>query len=387
MSSSIQFKVSPLQIPMKVGFKHASAERTVSESIWVEASRSGKIGLGEGCPRVYVTGEELPSAVEWAEKTVAELSAIENVEQIHTFVKANKSAIDKNPSAWCAIELALLDLLAKEKGISIEALLGVSEDKASFQYSAVLSADEELKFQKTLEKYMKFGFNDFKLKAVATLDEDIKRIETIKSYVEPRLKLLWPPVRVAASLYAARSPFEYRLRIDGNNAWAGREAEIDPLLDQSPIKIWAVEEPYAARDFAALSDLSQRKKVGIILDESLCNAGDFEAANQLPGQWIGNLRVSKLGGLIRSLDVVRKLKAAGWQVIVGAQVGETSVLSRAALVVATEAGMSLTAQEGAFGTLLLERDQVSPEIKFGLAGVLKHRKGDQGLGLQLSKKN
>lgn len=386
MNPSIQFRISPLQIPMKVGFKHASAERTVSESIWVEASRGALTGLGEGCPRVYVTGEQLPTAIEWAEQIVSQLGSIESLEQLQSFVEKHSDAIDSNPSAWCAIELALLDLLSKEQSVSIENLLGVSEDKVSFQYSAVLSADEELKFQKTLEKYMRFGFSDFKLKAVASLEEDIKRIETIKSYVEPRMKLLWPPVRVAASLYAARSPFEYRLRIDGNNAWAGREAEIDPLLEQSPIKIWAIEEPYAARDFQALSQLSLRKDVGIILDESLCNVSDFKAANRLPGRWIGNLRVSKLGGLLRSLDVVRKLKTAGWQVIVGAQVGETSVLSRAALVVAQEAGISLTAQEGAFGTLLLERDQVSPEIKFGLAGVLKHRKGDQGLGLSLSQK-
>lgn len=386
MTASIQFRISPLQIPMKVGFKHASAERTVSESIWVEASRRGLTGLGEGCPRVYVTGEELPSAIVWAEEIVTQLENVQSLEEIQDFVQTHSEAIDQNPSAWCAIELALLDLLAKEQGVSIETLLGVSEEKVSFQYSAVLSADDELKFQKTLEKYMKFGFNDFKLKAVADLNDDIKRIETIKTYVEPRLKLLWPPVRLAASLYAARSPFEYRLRIDGNNAWAGRESDIDPLLDQSPIKIWAIEEPYGARDFEALSQLSSRKNVGIILDESLCNRADFEAANKLSGQWIGNLRVSKLGGLIRSLEIVRLLKSAGWQVIVGAQVGETSVLSRAALVVAQEAGISLTAQEGAFGTLLLERDQVSPEIKFGLAGVLKHRKGDQGLGLSLSEK-
>ena len=56
--------------------------------------------------------------------------------------------------------------------------------------------------------------------------------------------------------------------------------------------------------------------------------------------------------------------------IVGAQVGETSLLTRAALTVARAAGDLLVGQEGAFGTLLLERDVCDPPLMFGKAGVL-----------------
>ena len=57
--STLKLTLSSLQIPMKVSFKHASAERHVTESVWVTAERGGLKGLGEGCPRVYVTGETL----------------------------------------------------------------------------------------------------------------------------------------------------------------------------------------------------------------------------------------------------------------------------------------------------------------------------------------
>ncbi|MEE9280638.1 MAG: hypothetical protein V3V67_10730, partial [Myxococcota bacterium] len=57
-------------------------------------------------------------------------------------------------------------------------------------------------------------------------------------------------------------------------------------------------------------------------------------------------------------------------VIVGAQVGETSLLTRAALSVAQAARGILVAQEGAFGTLLLERDVCDPPLMFGPGGVL-----------------
>jgi hypothetical protein len=51
-------------------------------------------------------------------------------------------------------------------------------------------------------------------------------------------------------------------------------------------------------------------------------------------------------------------------------VGETSLLTRAALVVSSAAGDSLIAHEGAFGDYLVEREPVSPMLKFGRHGLL-----------------
>jgi hypothetical protein len=68
--------------------------------------------------------------------------------------------------------------------------------------------------------------------------------------------------------------------------------------------------------------------------------------------------------------VLEAARARGIGVIVGAQVGETSLLTRAALTVAYAAGDTLVAQEGAFGTLLLERDVCDPPLMFGAGGVL-----------------
>ncbi len=382
MSEKITFTIVPLQIPMRVGFKHASAERKVTESLWVEAARGDLVGLGEGCPRSYVTGEDLAGALEWAQDVESKLANVNSLKDLELFTREYSESIDKNLSAWCALELAIIDLLAKEANLSVEQFLGISSSKTSFQYTAVLSADDEEKFQSNIEKYLKFGFFDFKLKAVANLEDDIRRITAIGSHMSPKVKMLWPPMRLLASAYAYRSPFDFRLRIDGNNAWAGREADIKALLEQSPIKIWAIEEPFAPRDYEKLSQLSIEYGVGIILDESLCTINDIKEASAYSGKWIANLRVSKLGGLIRSLEIVSLLKRKGWEIIVGAQVGETSVLSRAALVVAQAAGANLAAQEGAFGTILLEKDMATPELRFGFAGVLKTNRGGLGFGLE-----
>ena len=78
-----------------------------------------------------------------------------------------------------------------------------------------------------------------------------------------------------------------------------------------------------------------------------------------------------MGGLHPLARAWSKRRArAGIGVIVGAQVGETSLLTRAALTVARAAGDALVAQEGAFGTFLLERDVCDPPLMFGAGGVL-----------------
>ena len=108
-----------------------------------------------------------------------------------------------------------------------------------------------------------------------------------------------------------------------------------------------------------------------MLDESLVRRQQLVELPDPPDQWIVNVRVSKMGGLLRSLDVVAEARRLGIGVIVGAQVGETSLLTRAGLAVAHAARDILVAQEGAFGTHLLAEDVCDPPIMFVPGGILE----------------
>jgi L-alanine-DL-glutamate epimerase-like enolase superfamily enzyme len=94
-----------------------------------------------------------------------------------------------------------------------------------------------------------------------------------------------------------------------------------------------------------------------------------------------NLRVSKMGGLLRSLEVARAARRLAIPIVVGAQVGETSFLTRASLPVAREAGDLLLAQEGAFGDRLLVRDPCDPSLAFGRGGLLAAPGTGKGFGV------
>jgi len=74
--------------------------------------------------------------------------------------------------------------------------------------------------------------------------------------------------------------------------------------------------------------------------------------------------------VLRALELVKEAMAAGWGIIVGAQAGESSLLTRAGQIVARAAGSALRGIEGGMGTLLLTRDPLEPSLSYGRGGLL-----------------
>ncbi len=344
-----ELRLSRLSIPFKVAFRHANADRSEGASVWVEAvSPTGATGYGESCPREYVTGESVESAERFfAEHQAALRSDIVDLASLVGWMAAHENVIDANPAAWCAMELAILDMLAKENDVTIEQYLSLPQLQGSFQYSAVLGDAEAATFGAVAQRYSAQGFTDFKVKLSGELRRDSDKMDILRGML----------------------PAPKTVRADANNVWKSADEAI-AFLRALEYGFLAVEEPVSAGSYAALSTIAEALECRIILDESFLRAVQFAFIRDDPTHWLINLRVSKMGGLLRSLEVVRGAREHGIGVIVGAQVGETSLLTRAALTVANGCRDLLVAQEGAFGTHLLERDVCDPPIMFGKGGIL-----------------
>jgi L-alanine-DL-glutamate epimerase-like enolase superfamily enzyme len=345
----LQITLHSLRIPFRTSFKHAAATRTETQSLWVEArSRDGIVGYGESCPREYVTGESLESSKEFFSKCLTSIVAsIRDLASLKSWSESHRAEIDRQPAAWCAIELALLDLFAKQAKATVEEYLGLPPLEGPFRYTAVLGDSDLRVFRHQLERYRAMGFSDYKIKVSGDIDRDKEKLEAV--------------VATGAS--------PDRIRLDANNLWK-QSKEATQHLKQLSGTFHAVEEPVAANDYAGMSDIARSLNVRIVLDESFSRLEHFENLQPLPGPWILNLRVSKMGGLLRSLAIVDRARDSRVPVIVGAQVGETSLLTRAALTIANQSRGLLAGQEGAFGTLLLETDICQPVLMFGRKGEL-----------------
>ena len=340
--------IEDLDIPFKVSFRHSSAQRSATEAVLVTAeTEDGARGLGEGCPRRYVTGETLESVHRFYNAHRVDFLGIRALGDLKTWIQQNTAAIDNNPAAFCAVELALIDVLAKQSGQTVEALLSLPELSGEFRYSGVLGSENLKSFRAQLQQYLHLGITDFKVKVFGDAETDQANIVAIK----------------------ACGRGDIRVRIDANNLWSGPDRAINYIKDLE-FPFFAIEEPLHAHDYDGCRKVFEKLGTQIILDESFTKESNLEFIQSNPNVWIINVRISKMGGVLRSLAIADKAKHIGIPIIIGAQVGETSILTRAALTVANTHRDILVAQEGAFGTYLLEHDVIDPPIMFGQGGIV-----------------
>jgi L-alanine-DL-glutamate epimerase-like enolase superfamily enzyme len=368
MKRALRIEAEPLRLNLKTTFHHAAATRNKGESIWVQAKRNGTSGYGEGCPRIYVAGDDLDSSLTWIKENFSDCKMnFETLEDLKQWAKKNKKEIDSYPSAWCAIEMAMLDLLAREMGCSVEKILGLDDGKLCSRYTAVLEYDKKGKYANLANQYFLFGISDFKIKLCGDLKRDIESIAILEE------------------LSSQHHIERIRIRLDANNLWKDRcDEAIEHTMMLGVGRVFAMEEPVGAKNTEDISRFSTATGLPVILDESLCTLDDLSLYENIEGAFIANIKISKMGGLLRALKMIEELKKLRWPVIIGCHVGETSLLTRAALVVSSSAGNSLIAHEGAFGDYLVEGEPVSPILKFGQQGLLDlnspyHLKTLQGL--------
>jgi L-Ala-D/L-Glu epimerase / N-acetyl-D-glutamate racemase len=356
--------IKKLEIPFKQAFTHATATRFCTESVLVKAESSkGVIGVGEGCPRKYVTGETIHSTMSFFDSHREEWEQSRTLKDLKGWMITNSQRIDINPASWCAVELALLDRWGQEAGQSIEAFLNLEGLTGKFQYSAVLGTEKVATFERQAQQFAALEFSDFKVKVTGNFEDDRQKIEFLKHL----------PIQ------------DLRLRLDANNLWktAGEAVNYLKSLD---CPFFAIEEPLQVGDYDGCRHIGQQLGLPIILDESFLHNDQFACLQADSELWIINIRISKMGGILRSLAIAQQAKAMGIPIIIGAQVGETSILTRAALVVANQYRDILLAQEGAFGTYLLEHDITDASLMFGKGGILDPQSFScqHGFGLTLA---
>lgn len=345
----MQLDLYRLDIPFTSAFKHSAAVRTATQSVWVTARSGPIVGVGEGCPRQYVTGESLATAQAFfMDHRESLCRSVDSLEELKTWIDDHQTVIGSNPAAWCAVELAMLELFARRENVTVERLLGAPPATGDYRYSAVVGDSGPDVFRATVARYLKLGFVDFKLKLSGDPVRDRDKIDALRSLGDLD---------------------QLRLRVDANNLWSDVEIAVRHLegLDSS---FAGIEEPLPANALNDLRHVSDRTGTPIILDESFLRAEQLAEIAHDAERWIINVRVSKMGGLLRSLALVDDARSAGLSIIVGAHVGETSILTRAALLVDRASGGNLLAHEGAFGTHLLKADVAVTPLMFGPAGIL-----------------
>jgi muconate cycloisomerase len=359
-----------LAVPLKRKIAHASHARTESDNFVVCATLSdGSKGYGEGVPREYVTGENIESCF----RLIAGLDVaglLGQVESLAALGARLKNVLGafldeiEDPrkiggnAAVCALELALLDAYCRRfdtaLGDWIRTAAGtnpwINAEAGPVRYSGAITAEGARKERISAWKMRLYGFSHVKVKVGMPGADDAGRLDRFR-------RILGKNVAI---------------RIDANEAWRADELldRVRPLLPARPS---ALEQPLPHAEVGRLAELIPQLGIPVMLDESLCGTIDARVAieNKLANCF--NIRLSKCGGVLSSLELLELAHRAKLGVQLGCHPGETGILSAAGRQFASSVN-NLLYVEGSYDRHVLTRNVIVEDITFkfgGRAGVLQ----------------
>jgi len=350
-----------LRLPLSQPYNHHGVSRRYTDNVVVRLRSDGLEGYGEGVPRIYVTGESADSAFEILRQRVRDclartsFSAVEEVRRYLSRMSVSPFW-QSNLAAFCAFELALLDLSSKYWDQPLETIFRTRWNQPPL-YSAVIPLLPPERMEAFLTLLQKNDMRIIKIKVGADVD---------RAVFERTLSVLGTDVD---------------LRVDANGAWMEREA-LKNIELMKTYGVGAVEQPVAKGNLKGLKAVTSLSKTRIIADESVCSLEDARNLLNLGACHAFNVRLSKCGGFFGSLAVLEMARRGGLRCQIGCQVGETGILSAAGRHLAGWVD-DLLYLEGSFGTWALEEDIVEEDIRFGRGGQAPPLKGS-GLGVRVS---
>jgi len=363
-----QLELMSVDLPFRRAFRHAAAARKCSESLFLKCiTDTGAVGFGESLPREYVTGETRDQAFALLERSVLpELIGMDfgSMAEVYEFLTAcdGKAPTDwvahgiPQCAAWCAVDLTLLDGFGRAFNEPVR-IGRTAIPPEQFRYSAVASAGAGAESFFSLLKLRCYGFKNVKLK--------VKQRDALHS------------AQLARRVMGKRTD----LRLDANMSWNVTEA-LETIRRLENVGVRCIEQPLAANDLEGMAKLVAETNAEILADETF---SDRESLNRLLEHKACtgfNVRISKCGGLVAAARRCEDALNAGLTLQIGCQVGESSLLSAAQLILISAAPHTKYF-EGCYGKHLLRDDPVSPCLQLGYGGRPPKLPGGFGLGVEV----
>lgn len=194
-------------------------------------------------------------------------------------------------AAACALDTALADLAAQDRGVPLSCLLNPGAESAVKCNAAlgVLAEDASLRAGAAVAA----GFSMLKLKVgVAGVNQELQWLRQVVDRLPPGVLL----------------------RLDANRAWNGEDAlRFIEGLEDLPVEM--LEEPLADPDPVRLAALQERTPVALALDESLRELNPEQLFAAAPVRRLV-IKPALAGGVRAGLEVARRARAAGMMCVV-----------------------------------------------------------------------
>lgn len=310
----IALQMHHVRMPLRVPFKHATATHRYAESIIVSItaehsiSRERQTGFGEIIPRAYLSGETLIQCRQTVtEKLWPALQALViplKSEPFACLQPVYESADRYNwLAAYSGLDIAIFDAWARLAKISLSTHW--SNARPAVPAVAPIPLNGSVRCWGLLFRLL--GFRHFKLKIAKAADW--QRLQKLRHIIGNNAEL----------------------NLDANNSLSLQEAlTLLEILQENALPVELLEEPVAARAFAAMQALCQQTGISIVADESLCNQNDARTLIRSGAAQVFNLRLAKIGGFSGFKALSELATAHQIRIRLGVLVGETTAMAAAA---------------------------------------------------------
>jgi L-alanine-DL-glutamate epimerase-like enolase superfamily enzyme len=349
VSATSRVEALGLTRPYTIAFRRIES---VENAIVRLETDSGLAGLGAASPEPKVTGETMedcrralaPDRIEWL--TGREVSDPEPV------LREIEGRMPGAPAARAAVDMALHDLAARERGVPLVELLGRAHDALPTSITIGIKPLEETLAEAA--EYVSRGFHVLKVKIGLDVEEDLERLARLRRSVGPRI----------AS------------RADANQGYSVAET-LRFFRETASLDLEFVEQPLPAAEVEAMRALPEAIRERIAADESLLNEEDARSLAAPPRACgIFNIKLMKCGGIAPARRIAAIAEAAGIRLMWGCMDE-----SRISIAAALHAALACPATRylDLDGSLDLARDVVGGGFVLE-AGVMRTT-GAPGLGV------
>jgi L-alanine-DL-glutamate epimerase-like enolase superfamily enzyme len=308
--AALSLRAEDLDLHLRDPFTISRGTEEVAHNVLVSLARDGgpaaPIGRGEAAPSAHY-GERRSTVRAFLQDMVAAGGAdmfAGAPEGLHapafeTLHRRLDGFTQLNPAAKAAVDMAVYDLLGKQHGLPVWAMLG-ADPAAAPQTSFTIGIDTPQRMAQ-------------KTRAAAAY---------------PVLKVKVGTPRDAENLAAIREVApQARIRVDANGAWTAKQA-IAAIRELEHFGLEFVEQPCAGPDLDGLRLVREHVHLPILADESCVVAADVpRVASCVDGI---NIKLMKCGGIYPALQLIFAARAHGLLTMLGCMIESSLAITAAA---------------------------------------------------------
>jgi L-alanine-DL-glutamate epimerase-like enolase superfamily enzyme len=280
-----------LEIPLQTSYELAYGSFEAVENLVVRVqTESGLRGWGCAAPDSHVTGETVEGNLGALREVLFPALHQSGESTVEELLRKIREGAPGDPAARAAVDLALHDLWAKRRGISVQALLGGS--RRGIPTSITIGIMNIQETCAAAAQHLAEGFEILKIKGGRDPEEDIARVRAVRRACGP----------------------EVTIRLDANQGYSVDQARA--VMGALAEEIELIEQPVDAGDLDGLAALAAEAVVPVMADEPVL--GPDEAREVLRrGLRLVCVKLMKSGGLSAAARLCDIAEEYGARVMIG----------------------------------------------------------------------